>query len=477
MASRRQNPAGSGLKKPRRTPTHPSGGSMTATSILTRASHKPIPQLSLLESLAWVTGFRNHALRIVQSSHDRYGPAVRNGVGFMTGISLFGPDANRFVLLDRDGLLSARGAWELIMGRIFGGGLLLRDGEDHRRQRRIMRAAFQSEVLAEYCERMNPRIARGIEGWLAGGTRLLAFPAYKELTLDLAFDIFVGVELGAQAQRLGRWFEATVAASMSILRLPIPGLEFQRGLEGRRRMGEYFASLIPARREAPGTDMLSRLCRADPATGEGLTDREIVDHMNFLMMAAHDTTSSTLTSLTYLLGRHPEWQERARRESLALGDEMLAYQHQDQLPSLTQALHETLRLYPPLSAIPRLALEEFGFDGYRVPKGSMVSIFPIHTHRMPEWWTAPERFDPERFARERQEHRRHTHLYVPFGGGAHMCLGLRFAEMQVRAVMHQLLRRARWELAPGYVMPVQEAPISKPRDGLPIRLTPLDGTR
>ena len=103
----------------------------------------------------------------------------------------------------------------------------------------------------------------------------------------------------------------------------------------------------------------------------------------------------------------------------------------------------------------------------------MVVVSPIHTHYMKEWWSEPNRFDPERFAPGRAEHERHTHSWVPFGGGPHMCLGRRFAEMQVLLIMHQLLLRYRWSVPEGYVMPVQQAPISKPRDGLPIELAPL----
>ena len=100
----------------------------------------------------------------------------------------------------------------------------------------------------------------------------------------------------------------------------------------------------------------------------------------------------------------------------------------------------------------------------------MVCALPLHTHYMKEWWSEPERFDPERFAPGREEHKRHTHQWVPFSGGAHMCLGVRFAEMQIRLVLHQLVRRFRWSVPAGYTMPVQQAPISKPLDGLPLRL-------
>jgi len=453
MASRPQNPA---------------------ASILARAPAKPIPRSTLVEGMAWVARFRSGALALTQGLHDRYGPVVQNGGGLLRSVSLFGPEANRFVLLDRQDALSARGSWELIMGRIFGGGLLLRDGDDHRHHRRIMQEAFRTPALAAYCDGMNPAIAEGLSGWLARGSRLLAFPALKRLTLDLAFRTFVGVRLdGQQAERMIRHFEATVSASMSLLRLPIPGLEFHAGLVGRQAMGEWFASLIPERRAKPGSDMLSRMCLAESEDGDRLDDDEIVDHMIFLMMAAHDTTTSTMTSLLYLLARHPEWQERVREESLALGSEAVGSGDLDRLESLTHAIHETLRLYPPLSTIPRMARRDFDFEGFRIREGSLVSVYPIHTHRMPEWWSEPDRFDPERFARGRMEHRRHSHLYLPFGGGAHMCLGLRFAEMQMRCVVHQLVQLVRWEVPAGYEMPVQEAPISKPTDGLPLRLRRL----
>jgi cytochrome P450 len=188
------------------------------------------------------------------------------------------------------------------------------------------------------------------------------------------------------------------------------------------------------------------------------------------MMAAHDTTTSTLTSMTYELARHPEWQDRIREESRALGTTRPGFDELDRLTALTWAMHETLRRYPPLPIIPRIATESFEFGGYRIPANAMVVLAPIHTHHMPEWWTDPERFDPERFSPERAEHERHSHSWIPFGGGPHMCLGRRFAEAQIRLVMHQLVLRYRWSVPEGYVMPVQQAPISKPRDGLPIRL-------
>jgi cytochrome P450 len=191
--------------------------------------------------------------------------------------------------------------------------------------------------------------------------------------------------------------------------------------------------------------------------------------MIFLMMAAHDTTTSTLTSMTYELARHPEWQERIRDEARAIGKPWLGFEELDRAVALGWAMRETLRRYPPLPVIPRVAGADFPFEGYRIEAGTMVVVSPIFTHHMPEWWPSPFLWDPERFSPERAEDERHTHSWIPFGGGPHHCIGLRFAELQVKAVLHQLVLRYRWSVEPGYQMPVQQAPISKPRDGLPVR--------
>ncbi len=436
----------------------------------------PMPQVSRWEvARALLTGHgeRTHMLWWLQRLHGRYGDVAQLDLKIIRYVYLFGPEANRLVLLDRDRIFSARQPWMWIMGRIFPNGLLLRDGEDHRQHRKIMREAFTRPALRDYAARMSPLIAEGLAGWARAPRPFLAFRAYKELTLDLAARIFVGVELGPETTRMNGIFEDLVAASMSKIRLRIPGLEFHRGLTGRAAMVRYFRGLLAARRAGDGSDMFSRLCRARGEDGSGLADADIVDHMIFLLMAAHDTTTSTLTSMTYELARHPAWQERVREECRAFGPGPLGFDDLERLEALTLVMKETLRRYPPLPVIPRVANESFDWAGYTIPRDTMVVVAPIHTHHMPEWWSEPLRFDPERFAPSRAEDQRHPQAWVPFGGGPHLCLGMHFAELQIKAIMHQLVQRYRWHVPAGYEMPVQQAPISKPLDGLPIALEPL----
>jgi len=412
---------------------------------------------------------RYDVLSVQQELYRTYGPVVRQHGGIMSYVNLLGPEANRMVLSNRRGAFSAEIPWNMIMGKIFTNGLLLRDGADHRHHRVIMQEAFKPGVLRQYASRMNPMIDEGVRNWKNALDRKM-FHSYKELTLNVAATIFMGERLGKETAAVNRSFEDMVAAAMSLLRLPFPWLEYGRGLKGRKHFVRFLQKRIAEKRAGDGADMFSRLCHAESAEGGRFTDQEVIDHMVFLMMAAHDTTTSTLTSLTYLLAKHPDWQERLRDESRGLDKAHPDFDDLDSLASLTLAMRETLRLYPPLPLIPRVATEDCEIGGYQIPAKTLVQVSPIFTHRMREWWTEPDRFDPERFAPDRAEHEQHTHLWIPFGAGAHICLGMRFAETQIRLIMHQMLLRYRWSVPEGYVMPVQQAPISKPVDGLPVSL-------
>jgi len=424
-------------------------------------------------SETWRRGrlMRSDPLGCTMRMYESQGPVVGQRMGLFRSVNLFGPDALKHVLLNREGIFSSKRAWDLIIGRLFTNGLMLRDGEDHRYQRSIMQGAFRKPALEQYLEQMNPQIATRLSHWQAADP-FLVYPAFKKLTLDLACSVFLGIELGDEAERVNRAFEDAVAASMAVVRLRVPGLAWTRGLEGREYMVEFLRRLIPSKRKAEGSDMFSQLCRAENEQGHRYSDSEIIDHLIFLMMAAHDTTTSTLTSMMYELAVHPEWQDRIRAESGATGKKRVSSKELE-APGVGLVMNEILRRYPPLSTIPRLATREFQYGGYRIPAGSMVIVFPIHMHHMSEWWTNPFSFDPERFSEGRAEHRRHSHSFVPFGGGAHLCIGLRFAEIQIRAIVHQLVQRFRWSVHEGYTMPVQQSPISKPRDGLPVRLEAL----
>ncbi len=389
-------------------------------------------------------------------------------------VALVGADANELMLFDRDKVFSSEQGWGPVLDKLFPRGLMLMDFDHHRADRRALSIAFKPGPMRHYADALDRGIAARMEEWGAGELRF--YPAIKQLTLDLAADSFLGLPLGEEAEAINHAFVEMVQASVAPIRRPLPGTQMRRGVDGRAFLVDWFTRETERRRagEGLGQDMFSQFATAEMEDGTPMPVAAVVDHMNFLMMAAHDTITSSATSLVWLLARDPHWQDRVRDELRALtGDGgSLSYDDLGKAELTEMAFKEALRFMPPVPSIPRRALQEFEFLGYRVPAGTPVGINPHYVHHMEEHWPEPGLFDPERFAPEAVK-ARHKYAWVPFGGGAHMCLGLHFAYMQIKILLAQMLTRYRVEIAEGYAPDWQAWPIPRPKDGLRVTLRRL----
>ncbi len=394
-------------------------------------------------------------------------------------VALIGAEANELMLFDRDKIFSSEQGWGPILDKLFPRGLMLIDFEHHRVDRRALSIAFKPEPMRHYSGALNRGIAREVAGW--GGAPMLFYPAIKQLTLDLAADSFIGIPWGPEADRINQAFVDMVQASVAPVRRPLPFTQMKKGVDGRTFLVDYFTrETLRRREEGGGQDMFSQFATATREDGSLLPVDEVVDHMNFLMMAAHDTITSSATSLIYLLAKNPDWQDKLRQEITAVtggpdasgNPRPLDYDDLGKLELTEMAFKEALRMIPPVPSMPRRALKSFEYGGYTIPAGTMVGINIHYVHHSEEYWPEPEKFDPMRFTPE-QVRARHKYAWVPFGGGAHMCLGLHFAYMQVKILLAQLLQRYSIEIAEGYDPDWQAWPIPKPKDGLKVTFRPL----
>jgi cytochrome P450 len=427
-----------------------------------------IPGAYGLPYVGFIFQYTRDPLGMFQRRHQRYGPLSWGQSFGKRFVAVLGADLHGEVLVNRDEHFSNEGAWEFLIGPFFHRGLMLMDGEEHRLHRRVLHTAFTRERLRQSVDVVGEVTAASLAGWPTDG-EVVFQPLAKQLTLDLATTLFMGEEISDQTRRVNRAFVDTVKAATDPIRLPIPGTRWHRGLHGRRVLQEWFEERIAAKRATQTDDLFSVLCHAEGDDGGRLSDADVINHMIFFMMAAHDTSTIALTSLVYYLARHPEWQDRLREESLALGVDAVTYDDLDRLPSLDLAFKEVLRLIPPVPALPREVLADTELDGRPIPAGTMLMLAPIFNHHSSEWWTDPATFDPERHQRGEPGHK---FAYTPFGGGAHLCIGMHFGGNEVKAIMHQLLLRSRWQVEPGYVMPVDWTSLPVPRDGLPILVSP-----
>ncbi|MCV7191327.1 cytochrome P450 [Mycolicibacterium brumae] len=415
-------------------------------------------------------------VEFVLDNYRRFGPVYYNKSPAISAVAAMGPDATQAVFTNRNKDFSQRG-WEPVIGPFFEGGLMMLDFDEHMYHRRIMQQAFTRERLTGYVPHIDSVATKVLAGdWPTNDPRFLFHPAAKELTLDIASEVFMGHTAGADRKlvtTVNHAFSTTVRAGNAIVRSPIPPLAWWRGIQKRKTLEHYFRGEIAEKRRSESTDMFSVLCHARDEDGAAFTDEQVIAHMIFLMMAAHDTSTSTLTTMAYHLAANPEWQQRCREESDGIGDGPLDIETLESMTTYDLVMNESLRMLTPLPFNFRRAIRDTDLLGYFIPAGTNVVIWPALNHRLPELWTDPERFDPARFAEPRSEHKRHRYAFNPFGGGAHKCIGMIFGQLEVKTVMHRLLRNYRLELArPDYKPTYDWGGMPVPVDGLPIVLRP-----
>ncbi|HEV3355464.1 MAG TPA: cytochrome P450 [Pseudonocardiaceae bacterium] len=425
--------------------------------------------------LPWI-GYTLDSLRdplgFLGQRYERYGPVSWMGAFGNATVILLGPEATGTALANKDKAFANGPGWGFYIGPFFDRGLMLMDGGEHLSHRRIMQQAFTNQRLAMYTNALQPAIEAGIANWRPDPA-FLVYPAAKKLTLDLATSIFMGGandEDQARMSRINKAFIACVRAGTSFVRYPVPGGRWRRGLRGRALLEQYLREYLPIRRAGDGEDLFTALCHIESEDGERLADADIVNQMIFLLMAAHDTSTITISTMMGLLGQHQDWQQRCRAESLALGTPHPSYPQIGELKSLDLVMKECLRLVAPVPSIARRTVKDTEVLGHFVPADTMITVSTHFTHHMSRYWPNPETFDPGRFSAERAEDKVHRFAWEPFGGGVHKCLGMYFSGIEIKSVLHQLLLRHDWSVPSDYRTPLDYTALPYPKDGQPVDL-------
>ena len=437
----------------------------TTPSVRVRIKSK-VPLIG--SSLAYMDG----PLALMRRLYADQGPVASVPMLGRRSAFVLGPDACGAVLQNGDKAFV--NGWEYLVGPFFHRGLMLLDGAEHKQHRRILQQAFTRERIEGYTAALHPAVSRELDSWQAQ-PGFAAYPALKRLTLNLATQIFMGghrIDDPAQLDRVNRAFVDCVQAAGAILRVPVPGNKWHSATRGRAELERFLTDQLPAARAAGGDDLFSVLTRVEDEDGTRFGDLDVVNHMIFLLMAAHDTTTSTTSTAMYYLGRHPEWQERVREEALALGPEPTVRQL-GELRDLDLVIRECQRMVAPVPVLARVAVKDTEVAGRPIASGTRTAVCLQLSHYLPELWTRPETFDPERFSPARREDHSHRFAWAPFGGGVHKCLGMAFSDMEVRTLLSQILVRFRWSVPPGYVPPMSNVSLPYPKDGLPVDLRSL----
>jgi cytochrome P450 len=380
-------------------------------------------------------------------------------------VAATGPDAAHEVLTNKDKAFAS--GWPSVIGPWFDGGLLAMNASEHLAHRRLMQAAYSEEALAGYLRLMSEDAADYVARWPVGR----AFPAVhaiRELSGQLTTRALLGMSYEAAGQRVVDAMEECIKAETALLRLRLPGTLWLRAHRSRRWLINYLAHHIAGARARERADFLSVLSRLEGADGDRFTDEQVAHHMLFTLIASHDTTTTAMVATLYFLGKHPEWQDRVRAESIARAAGPRGSQDLRELETLELVVKESMRLVSPSPIAMRVTVKDTDILGHFVPAGHLVSVCTGVNQLLSELWPHPHRFDPERFRGAGEQDRAHRLAWLPFGAGAHKCIGLHFGMAKVKIAVDALLRRFEWTFPAGYEAPWRFTSLPAPSDGLPV---------
>jgi cytochrome P450 family 135 len=406
--------------------------------------------------------------RFIEACHRRYGDAVTFSTLFDSRfVMVFDPGLVKQVFQAPPDQLRA-GEANALLGPVLGErSVLLLDGAEHLRQRRLMLPAFHGQRMRAYESVMRAAADATIDSWPVGGTfRLL--PSMQSLTLDVIMSAVFGVAEGPRREELKRRLRAMldpVSRRFAVLTFALSGGRLgdngaiRRFEERRRAVDELIFDEIAQRRRAPDLeereDVFSTLMLAQDDEGNTMTDGELRDELVTLLVAGHETTATGLAWAFDLLLHSPRVLARLRD---TLADEDGSY--------LEAVVKETLRVRPVVPAVGRTVRgEPFELGRWRIPPGVEINPSIVVMHRRGDHYPQPSQFRPERFLEEDPPD---TYTWIPFGGGSRRCLGARFATFEMGVVVRRVLERASLE-------PARRRPDQAERRG--ITIVPKEGVQ
>lgn len=447
--------------------------------------HPGLPLLgSSLEALRDPLGLLFEGARQGDYTRFRFGP--------MTYILVNDPEGAQHILVKNAANYVKSSTYDGVR-HVVGAGLLTSEGEAWRRNRKLVQPAFHGARQVTFAETFARGTDAAVDRWLAehaDGARLDAHAEMMRLTLGLVGETLFGVDLDAEAGRIGqaldvsiRWAHEHIQALVRLHpRLPTPGnIRFRRALAtldatALRIIGERRREARPAggagtsASGAAARDPLGELIAAQDDSGKKLTDQELRDEVLTLVLAGHETTANNLTWTLMLLSQHPDVERRVVEEvQRVVGEGPVRFEHLPALEYTERVLSESLRLLPPAWVLERDALADDVVGGWHVPKGATVAVSAYLLHRHRRYWDNPEGFDPDRWLPERMGARPRG-SYLPFGDGPRVCIGKSFALIESKVCLAAMLRRVRLELEPGVRIEPEPSITLRPRHGMPMRL-------
>ncbi|WP_157947677.1 cytochrome P450 [Abditibacterium utsteinense] len=355
-----------------------------------------------------------------------------------------------------------------------GKGLFTSEGDLWLRQRRLAQPAFHRAKIENLCAVMSATVAETLERWerenLSGPFDVAS--EMMQLALQIVGRTLFGTDLGGDAHRFHDLMNVAlfhIEHRFNPLTLPetVPTPRNRKYLAAKAQLDNWILEIVRERHNSSQIhdDLLQLLLDARDEDGNGMSDRQLADEALTLLVAGHETTADALSWAFSLLARNPETREELESEARFLTTAQVKFEDLARLPYAKMVFEESMRLYPPIWALAREAKNDDVIGGFPVAARSTVMTLPFLTHRHPDFWPEPEKFDPTRFTPQKIKERP-KFAYFPFGGGPRLCLGQSFALMEGQIALSMIASRFRLEIAPGQTLEMHPSLALRPKGGL-----------
>jgi cytochrome P450 len=340
-----------------------------------------------------------------------------------------------------------------ILKMVLGEGLISSDGNFWLKQRRLAQPAFHKKRLDMMFNTMleeTVQLCKRLDEMQKNNQTFNLNHELTTITINIVAKTLFGSQIDASIELVGKHITQLNAYIVNKVNNPLlppvwvptaKNLAFKKAMKD---LNDIIYKIIADRRNHPHEqdDLLSMLMEArDEETGEGMTDLQLRDEILTLFVAGHETSATSLSWIMILLSQNPAWMDKCKEEiQHVLSNRLPALEDLQKLPLLKRVIDEALRMYPPAWIVGRKALEDDEVLGFKIKKGYNIIISTYVIHRHPDFWDAPDTFDPDRFLPEKTAGR-HKYAYFPFGGGPRMCIGNNFALMEMTLILAMMLQR------------------------------------
>ncbi|HEX9831796.1 MAG TPA: cytochrome P450 [Mycobacterium sp.] len=364
-------------------------------------------------------------------------------------VAVMSPEAIRDVL-GRGDASSDRCVIHDEVRNMAGDSLFVLPNEQWRPRKRALQPVFTKQNVRNFGGHMSGAAQQFVDRWRAGGDVDLDVECRRIAMQSLGRSV-LGIDLNERADTIAKCMHVassyTADRALRPIRAPrwMPTLARRRARVAVAAMRGITDEMVRACRADPSRDaplVQALLAASDPETGQPISDDDIANDLLIFMLAGHDTTATALTYSLWVLGHHPDIQNRVAAEAAAIGERELRPDDVPRLGYTVQVLHEALRLCPPAAGVARLATQDIAVNGYRVEAGSLVAVGIYALHHDPALWPNPMDFDPDRFSPENVEARGRWQ-FLPFLGGGRPCIGEHFARLETTLALATIVRALR----------------------------------